>query len=301
MNRPSKFLTAALFAVAFASLTVGFSFGPPPGFSGAPGELDCTACHSSYALNSGPDSFAITGPAHVAGAPASAIGVGFGSPLTGTQRRGFQITSRDSAGGVAGSWTLLQPSWTQKNGPNHVNHTLGGIGQQGWSAQWDAPGSLPAGPVTFYAAGNFANGNFAPNFDYIHTTSFTTYQAGLESPSAAWGLGTTPALALTAPTVPGHLYVLAVSDSIAVSTPLGGPFVVPLDISSPLTPLGWQLTSIFQNFIGSLGATGAAQAAVAIPNYPPLAGLTLHFAYATLNPSTLAVSEVSNRVTRTLQ
>jgi len=49
--------------------------------------------------------------------------------------------------------------------------------QANWIFNWVAPTS-PAGPVTFYAAGNQANNDGTENGDQIYTTSITASAAG---------------------------------------------------------------------------------------------------------------------------
>ncbi len=54
---------AALILFLVPTLAFSYSGGPPNGYTGAPGEGNCTQCHSSNALNSGNGSFSIDGPA----------------------------------------------------------------------------------------------------------------------------------------------------------------------------------------------------------------------------------------------
>lgn len=298
----SRFATAFFFVLIFVGLTVGFSFGPPPGYTGAPQDFGtCIACHSTYpGLNLGPATLSITGQEAMGTSSNFQLQVAWSLPVTGLQRRGFQITARDSANLATGSWTIVQPGVTQKNGSNHMNHTISGVTLSSWSVQWNKPGTapLPPGPVTFYTAGNYADGNLSSTNDYVHTARFSIYQAGLAAPNPTWSVGATETLLLDAPTVPGHTAILVASDS-PNPTPLG-PFDAPIDLASPLVAFSLATPSVFQNFVSVLDGVGQSQANVAIPNIPALSGFVLHFAYATVAPVSGALSEISNRVTRTI-
>ncbi len=283
------------FLLVFAA-AVAFTSGPPAGFTGGSTEPNCTACHSGAALNAGPAQFSLSASDSFNAAGTATVTAAFG--ITPSIKHGFQVMGKDSAGAYVGGWSLLTPSTTQKNGPNHVNHTAAGTALTSWSAD-SIPGALPAGPVTFYAAGNQTNANNAPNGDNIYTRSVRVYQAGL-SANATWALGSVQPLTLAAPTQTNQMYVIAVSELSSPETPVNATMAVPLNLAGQFVQLGWSLPTIFQNFVGVLDAQGNANAAVAIPYIPTLSGLTLHFAYATVSGA-LQVTEVSNRLTRTLQ
>lgn len=287
-------------AVLVVGLCVGYSGGPPVGKTGAPGEGTCHDCHDDFGLNSGSAVFAISAAdAHTGGN--LSIGVGFsGSP---TPRHGFQMTARDSAGNPAGSWQNTTPLFTQNNGPNHVNHRLAGTTQTNWAVNWVPPATLPAGPLTLYAAGNEANDDGDDDGDYIYTTSRKLYRASVSTAVTTWPLGTTQQLDLNAPHVPGHGYAMVATDSTQ-PTSLGGVFVAPLNGNTALAQLSLALPSVFQNFVGTLSPQGTATAAVAVPNIPSLSGLVAHLGFITFDPALLPVvspTEVSNRLTVTLQ
>jgi hypothetical protein len=93
-------------------------------------------------------------------------------------------------------------------------------------------------------------------------------------------IGTTLPLALSAPGDGNLNYVAAAS---LATTP-----VIPIDWRAvPLAPdaffvMSLSLPAVFQNFIGTLNASGNATASVAIPNQPALVGVTFHVAFVTL-------------------
>lgn len=154
-------------------LVYGFSSGPPNGVTGAPGEGTCVDCHSDFPLNSGPGSLVITGP------PAFEPGVTYPITVTlaqnGQSRWGFEFSPLD-----VGSCTITDPATTQldvEGGNTYVKHTSEGTyegnpGPAMWSFDWTAPVDPPQ-EITFYAAGNAANGNGSTSGDYIYTTTFT--------------------------------------------------------------------------------------------------------------------------------
>ena len=292
---PLTRLTCAFLLVLAGA--VAFTSGPPAGFTGGSTEPNCTACHSGAALNAGPAQFSLSASDSFNAAGTATVTAAFG--ITPSFKHGFQVMGKDFSGAYLGGWSLLTPSTTQKNGPNHVNHTAAGTVLTSWSAD-SIPGTLPAGPVTFYAAGNQTNANNAPNGDNIYTRSVRVYQAGL-SANATWTLGSVQPITLTAPTQASHQYAMAVSELASPSTLVSATMEVPLNLSGQLVQIGWSLPAIFQNFVGSLDSQGNATAVVVVPNLPVLSGLTFHFAYATAPVGSSLVSEVSHRLTRTLQ
>ncbi len=61
MKKTLLTLLAALAATAFATSVLAFSGGPPNRRTNAPGETTCTACHTSFPLNSGTGSLTVGG------------------------------------------------------------------------------------------------------------------------------------------------------------------------------------------------------------------------------------------------
>lgn len=292
--------TIVLTVVVLGTVCVGYSGGPPVGKTGAPGESTCRDCHDDFALNSGSAAFSITAP------PAATSGsLSLQVAFTGsnTPRHGFQITARDSSGNPAGTWSLPAPLLTQANGPDHVNHRLAGTTMTNWPVDWSPPSSLANGPLTFYAAGNEANGNGNDDGDFIYTTTTKVYRAALSTATTTWPIGTLQTINLSAPHVAGDGYALVASDSTQ-PTSLGGPFVAPVDGTTALAQLSLSLPSIFQDFVGSLDAQGQATARVLVPNLPSLSGMVAHLAYIAFDTSALPAlvpTEVSHRLTVTVQ
>ena len=162
------------------------SSGPTPSHTGAPGESNCTACHTQYSVNSGSGSATISGlPVNYL--PNQAI------PLTVTVSQvdavlyGFQLTAVDSEGKRVGTYTLptTTPQQLQRvdglvNGNQRVylQHTIDGItptqfGSKSWTFTWNAPAQR-VGKISFYVAGNAADSSGGTAGDYIYTSSKAT-------------------------------------------------------------------------------------------------------------------------------
>jgi hypothetical protein len=167
-----------------------FSSGPPTGYTNGPGESNCTACHSDFAINSG------TGSVRISGVP-RAYQANQVIPVTVTVKQagaaifGFQLIAVDDTGANAGTVTLTQATETQTltgdgSGFNrvYVEHTLAGTapapaGERTWHFNWTAPNSsaganVPGRRITFYAAGNAGNANGSSDGDYIYSTRAST-------------------------------------------------------------------------------------------------------------------------------
>jgi hypothetical protein len=275
--------------------------GPPGGATGAPGEGSCIACHNTYALNSGTATFGITGPANVTSGGSYPVTVAFGS-TTGS-KHGFQIVAKTAAGTSVGTWTVTMPGKTQSTGGVYHEQTLAGTALTSWTMTWNAPAVLPGGPVTFYAAGNEADGLGTQLNDYIYTASKKSYRLIMVSDPGMWQVALPHTFTVSGgPWNASDLYFII---------PSFDPTPFPLGfIGSPLelevTPdilfdYVQQYPQIFQNFIGVLDAAGQATATIVVPPLPGLSGLTFNFAALTLSSADLSVTDVSNRETIVLQ
>jgi len=159
------------------------AFGPTPSHTGAPGEMNCTACHTGFEVNSGTGSVTI-GAIPATYTPNQQI------PITVTTSKedaviyGFQLTAVDSAGRRAGTFTLPSQNPAQMQivsgivggeMRSYIEHTVDGVvptsfGSKSWTFTWRAP-STGVGTVRFYVAGNAANSDGGPGGDYIYTAT----------------------------------------------------------------------------------------------------------------------------------
>lgn len=180
-------ISIALMAFVYFGLSdravQAFSGGPPAGHTNAPGEVTCTSCHSSFALNSGPGSVTIDGlPVNYI--PNQEVTVSVTTNQPDGFLYGFQLTAIDSLGRQAGTLvatdtanTQLTAGTVEGNLRQYIEHTFDGtfpteFDKKTWTFKWVAPANN-IGPVTFYAAGNGADGNGETTDDHIYTTSKT--------------------------------------------------------------------------------------------------------------------------------
>ena len=154
-----------------------------PAFGALPAEQTCTACHTGSALNSG------VGVFRILNAPASYVPnqeytITVSLNQASRARYGFQLTVLDSTGKYAGtlaSATAADPRLQIVNADpgsiadrKYIQHTSNGntassTNQSDWVIKWKAPATR-VGKITFYAAGNAANGAGSGG-DFIYTTS----------------------------------------------------------------------------------------------------------------------------------
>ncbi len=185
---------AALLAVfGFLSFSARFgrtsasASGPVASHTNAPNEGNCTACHTSFPVNSGAGNISISGvPANYL--PNQQIPVTVTVNQSDAVIYGFQLTALDSQGRKVGAYTLPTQSPAQMqlvngfvNGSQrqYVEHTINGViptvfGTKSWTFTWNAPAQR-VGAVNFYAAGNAANSDNSTSGDYIYTTAKTSF------------------------------------------------------------------------------------------------------------------------------
>ncbi len=189
-DRTMKKTVLTVFILLLAtSMAMAFSGGPPAGYAGNNG-VYCTSCHSSFGLNSGDGSLELSAITEYTPGETYSIQVSLSDP--GQQRWGFQITAVDVTGGFAGTFSITDPVNTQLNSGTYVNHTSAGTNfgdpnGNSWTFDWTAP-AAGSGDVTFYLAGNAANGNFSNQGDYIYSYE----QVAGEAAPELYGLTTTP-------------------------------------------------------------------------------------------------------------
>lgn len=160
-----------------AVLFISFSFNPPDGYTGAPGDQICANCHTQT-------NPAQNGVISLEGFPAS-ITPGESYPLTLISRdtsglaekAGFQVTILSPINTRAGD--LFSPSTSSTvsvfNSRQYWDHnpsvTYPDSNEVRWSVMWKAPELSAGSTITWYAAGNIANGNNQETGDRIVTAS----------------------------------------------------------------------------------------------------------------------------------
>ena len=164
-----------LFFAVSSGTVFAFSFDPPDEKTGAPNETTCMDCHVGNDLNASGGSLMLTIPETYI--PNEVYTIVVDLSRTGQSRWGFEMTALDADGARAGSFAADDAKNTQvseTNSKQYIQHTSIGTAQgtndeHSWEFQWTAP-DADIGPITFYAAGNAANGDFGTAGDYIYTT-----------------------------------------------------------------------------------------------------------------------------------
>lgn len=167
-----------LFAINGADLTSG-PLKPPLGYTAAPGEGDCTSCHSDFPLNGGIGnvSLAFSGANNV-----YLPGKTYTVTVTVTDPEQspiccFEVTTLNSNNLSVGNYKLLPPDNTlirknPNNGRTYVTNYQTPLAYHQWSYKWKAP-AVSMGPITIYATGNAGNDNQSPMGDHVYSTTLT--------------------------------------------------------------------------------------------------------------------------------
>lgn len=185
-----------ILGVAYAGVAaVMYGSGPPASLTNAPGENNCTSCHSG-SLNPTPGNLAnltLTGSFSGGGyIPDSTYTLTLSYSQSGISRFGFQITAlrtdnNDPAGDfTAGTGSQKQTSTVSGKTRQYLNHTSGGTsgsGSKSWSFTWDAP-ATNVDTVTFYVVVNAANSDGQSTGDQIYAKEFKIATSSL-LPTAA--------------------------------------------------------------------------------------------------------------------
>lgn len=181
-----KLYAASLCLAAVACMLVGFPkqattnpTTPQAGKTGAPSEGTCanSGCHTG-STGTGNVSIAYSGGGTYKADSTYTITVTVTDATA--VKFGFELTALDASNAKAGNITLtdlthtsLPTSGGAVAGRQYVGHK-NASSFNGWSFQWTAPSS-DVGNVTFYYAGNGANGNGHDTGDHIYTGSATVY------------------------------------------------------------------------------------------------------------------------------
>ncbi len=170
-------MVPVLFFLASTGSVFAFSFLPPPAEkTGAPNEGTCmmAGCHAENALNTADGSLMLTVPDTYI--PNEVYTIVVNLSRAGQSKWGFEMTALDADGARAGAFTAddaANTGLTAANDKQYIHHTTAGTAAgtndtHSWEFEWTAP-DADIGPITFYAAGNAANGDFTPGGDYIYT------------------------------------------------------------------------------------------------------------------------------------
>ncbi|HEX6732642.1 MAG TPA: choice-of-anchor V domain-containing protein, partial [Pyrinomonadaceae bacterium] len=268
-----------------------FSAGPPPGYTGAPGEEPeaCAECH--VPPDAGTGQISITAPQTYIPGQTYSINVTHTNADPTRLRWGFQLTALDSSDEKAGDLQSLD-GLTQilnnagpGNARQYIEHTSIGtfIGQQNgasWTFNWTAP-PTDVGTITFYAAGNHANNDGNTSGDNIYRTFVASAPA---STTPDFSITTTPS---SRTVVPGG----SAQYSVTI-TPLAG-FTGPVNLSATNLPSGvsptFNPTAVSITDASSktstltLSTTGSTPLGNHVIDVNAQSGLITHIAQLTLN------------------
>jgi PKD repeat protein len=153
----------------------GTTGAPPAGYTGAPGNNNCTSCHAGTTLNGGGGSVVIS-----VNSGATTYSPGGGSiPVTVTvadplmSRFGFELLALDASNANAGTLSAgIGTVLTTSGGKTYVSHSIGVTASNftTFSFNWTPPASN-VGNITFYTAAVAGNNNANNSGDHVYSTS----------------------------------------------------------------------------------------------------------------------------------
>jgi hypothetical protein len=178
------------FAGSLVPAAFGHSTGAPPGYSGAPGENTCVACHLGI-LNSGTGTLSILfpDPNGYVGGQQYPIQIMLQDPTA--RRWGFELSNRkEASSNFAGNFSVPNGStsvqFETQGALQYMTHTLSGTyamqtTSASWTINWTAP-PAGTGTVRFYAAGNAANDDGTDAGDKIYAINTAVSEQTASTP-----------------------------------------------------------------------------------------------------------------------
>ena len=161
-----------------SKLVFSFSVGPPAERTGNPGEIcgddTCAStCHTSFSANSGTAKFSVD-LSSASYKPGQTLDITITFSNTSTAIHGFEITAVDASNNMVGTFAAKDDKTQTESYDNlYAAHTKIGTAESQWTVLWTASTAKVSDPITFYAAGNEANGDSANSGDYIYTDTAT--------------------------------------------------------------------------------------------------------------------------------
>ena len=155
------------------------SSGSPSGRTGAPGEANCTACHTGSVQAGATENILILsdGSGQVTSyVPGQTYTVAL-AMVSSPTKKGMQVTALNSSNQAAGSFGTVTGGGvaiTSGSGKFYANHTGASTTATfpGWAWEWTAP-ATNVGAVKFYVATNKANNNGQNSGDVIYLSNHT--------------------------------------------------------------------------------------------------------------------------------
>jgi PKD repeat protein len=175
------------------------AFGPGGGYSNAPGESNCTSCHSGTSITTSSSIITLTanGSSTLKYKTDSTYTIKVTATKSGISKWGFEACPlKDSNNTTIGTLGLIstasdvQTTSTTIGGKTryYVEHTYSGTagsGSRSWSFTWKAP-HTNVGTVTFYVVANATNNDGTDGGDAIHANTFTFSYQPLNVPVAGF-------------------------------------------------------------------------------------------------------------------
>ena len=189
-----KIAYATLVLLGSAVMAAAFSYGPPNGGTGAPGEGLCTDCHSGPPSNSGDGSLSLQGitTEYESGSTYS-MTMTLSDP--GQSRWGFELVVKDASDQQVGTITVTDAVNTKVSATGsiiYLKQTSAGSfagtanGPVSWNFDWIAPSS-GTGTVYFYVAGCAANNDSLDAGDYTYNISKEVQERSKTPALTPWG------------------------------------------------------------------------------------------------------------------
>lgn len=162
-----------------------FSSGGQSGLTGAPGEGNCTSCHSGTVQNGATQNTVtiLNGSTPVTAYTPGATYTVTLQLASSPAKSGFSATSLDGTNVKAGSLIGAGIGGTQNfsaAGRDYVSHTSASNTTTLWAWSWVAP-ATNVGPVTFYVASNESNNNGQNSGDQIYVSQHVINPSGTSS------------------------------------------------------------------------------------------------------------------------
>ena len=197
---PISLLVFGLGALSFKSKQLeGFQAaptdanGPAGGKTGAPGEQNCTSCHSGATQNGSTENQLIInndiGFGITQYTPGATYTVNL-SMASNPAKKGFQVTALNGANEMAGNFvaganTQIKTATISGGQRKYATHKSSSntSATQVWNWTWEAP-ATEQGAITFYVATNKANNNNNDNGDVIYLSQhvFLNDDASIDEP-----------------------------------------------------------------------------------------------------------------------
>ena len=173
------FVSAFLFIIQQA---VSYTSGPGTGLTGAPGESNCTSCHSGTAVSNSSNVLVFTNMANGQYIPDSTYQIRLRAKKTSCVKFGFSTTMLNNNASPTKLGTLQLPTGSSgiqlsTGTRDYISHNSSGTSaiytdSTDWVFNWKAPATL-AGDARLYVAVNASNNSSTSSGDQILLKDFT--------------------------------------------------------------------------------------------------------------------------------